>query len=190
LRRRAADFPQRSYLHADPARVRAWRERLAACGPGPKVGISWRGGTPTSRSGLRSLELARFAPFLAGVPAVWVSLQYSDCREELDGFARRHRVTVRHWQEAIDDYDETAALVSALDVVVSVCTAIVHLSGSLGQRALVMVPHAAEWRYGAAGETMPWYPSVRLFRQRARGDWDAVFEALGRELLTGAPAAV
>jgi tetratricopeptide (TPR) repeat protein len=190
FRREARAFPPHlGYLRADPARVQAWRERLAACGPAPKVGISWRGGTLTSRRSLRSLELARFAPLMAGVRAQWVSLQYSDCSEELAALARDHGIAVHHWQEAIDDYDETAALVSALDVVVSVCTAIVHLSGSLGQRALVMVPYAAEWRYGAAGETMPWYPSVRMLRQRAPGDWDAVFEALRRELLTGVPAA-
>jgi tetratricopeptide (TPR) repeat protein len=189
FRRQASDFPDHSgYLRADPARVRAWRERLAGCGPGPKIGLSWRGGTPASRRGLRSLELARLAPLMAAVQAEWVSLQYSDCREELATLARDHGIAVHHWQEAIDDYDETAALVSALDLVVSVCTAIVHLAGSLGRRALVMVPYAAEWRYGAAGEAMPWYPSVRLLRQRGPGDWDSVLEALRRELLTRALA--
>jgi tetratricopeptide (TPR) repeat protein len=189
LRRRVSDFPShRGYLRADPGRVRKWRERLAACGPAPKIGISWRGGTRTSRRGLRSLELARLAPLMASIHAEWISLQYTDTGEELAAFARDHGITVRHWQEAIDDYDETAALVSALDVVASVCTSIVHLTGSLGRRALVMVPHAAEWRYGAVGESMLWYPSVRLLRQPAPGDWDAVLAALRRELLTCASA--
>jgi len=188
-RRSAAGFPRHSgYLRADPARVRAWRERLAALGPAPRIGRSWRGGTAASRRGLRSLELGQLAPLLRAVPATWVSLQYTDCRAELDALRRDHGLAVHHWQAAIDDYDETAALVAALDAVVSVCTAIVHLAGALGQRALVMVPYAAEWRYGAAGETMPWYPSVRLLRQRAPGAWDAVVAGLGRELLTS-PAA-
>lgn len=185
-RRSAADFPRHSgYLHPDPARVRAWRERLAALGPAPRIGLSWRGGTATSRRGLRSLDLAQLAPLLRGVRATWVSLQYTDCRAELEALRRDHGLAVQHWQAAIDDYDETAALAAALDAVVSVCTAIVHLSGALGRRALVMVPYAAEWRYGAAGEAMPWYPSVRLLRQRAPGAWAELIGRVTNELVAG-----
>jgi ADP-heptose:LPS heptosyltransferase len=114
-----------------------------------------------------------------------VSLQYTDCRAELEALRRDHGLAVHHWQAAIDDYDETAALVAALDAVVSVCTAIVHLAGALGRRALVMVPYAAEWRYGATGETMPWYPSVRLLRQRAPGAWPELVERVTNELVAG-----
>src|SRR6185312_2277935 len=102
-------------------------------------------------------------------------------------FESRHRLKVHHWQEAIDDYDQTAALVSALDGVLTVCTAIVHLSGALGRPALVMVPFGADWRYGASGERMVWYPSVRLVRQRAwrarapSGD-EATYGAWGRAM--------
>jgi len=81
---------------------------------------------------------------------------------------------VHHWQDAIDDYDDTAALVTALDAVVTVCTAVAHLAGALGRPVLVMVPVAAEWRYGAAGEAMPWYPTVRLFRQARAAEWGDV----------------
>jgi tetratricopeptide (TPR) repeat protein len=187
FRRSAADFPRHAdFLRADPARVQEWRKRLAAYGAGPRIGVSWRGGTASSRRGLRSLELAQLAPVLADVPATWVSLQYTDCRAELAGLAQRHGVTIHHWQEAIDDYDETAALVAALDAVVTVCTALVHLSGGLGQRTLVLVPYAAEWRYGAAGEAMPWYPSVRLLRQRSPGGWADLLERVKDELVARA----
>jgi Flp pilus assembly protein TadD len=184
FRRSRADFPRHSgYLRPDSARVREWRARLAAEGADAKIGISWRGGTATSRRGLRSLDLEQLAPLLKGVPATWVSLQYTDCRAEIAAAERRHGLSVRHWQEAIDDYDETAALVAALDAVVSVCTAVVHLAGGLGRRALVLVPYAAEWRYGTAGEVMPWYPSVRLLRQAAPGAWTNVLERVKDELL-------
>jgi hypothetical protein len=89
---------------------------------------------------------------------------------------------IHHWQEAIDDYDETAALVCALDKVLTVCTAIVHLTGSLGRPALVMVPFGSDWRYGASGERMHWYPSVRLVRQRRMGDWRDVLEEVAASL--------
>ena len=98
----------------------------------------------------------------------------------------RHSIRIHHWQEAIDDYDQTAALVSALDGVLTVCTAIVHLSGALGQRALVMVPFGADWRYGGAGERMPWYASVRLLRQQRVGDWSEVLGEVSRRLAAGA----
>jgi hypothetical protein len=88
----------------------------------------------------------------------------------------RHGIEVHHWQEAIDDYDETAALVGALDLVVSVCTSVIHLAGALGKPAWVMVPLIPEWRYMSEGESMPWYPSVRLFRQRRYRQWNGVID--------------
>jgi hypothetical protein len=174
-RGRAEDFPAHSgYLAPDPVKVALYRQRLAALGPGPKVGLSWRGGTKTSRRDMRSIGLAGLTPLLEGLPAHWVSLQYTSCGDEIATFCERTGIPVHHWQDAIDDYDDTAALVTALDVVVTVCTAVVHLAGALGRPALVVVPIAAEWRYGAAGEAMPWYPTVRLFRQTRAGEWGDV----------------
>ena len=89
---------------------------------------------------------------------------------------------VQHWPEAIDDYDETAALVCALDLVISVCTSLVHLCGALGRPVWVLAPRSPEWRYGIAGEAMPWYPSVRIVRQREYGRWDPVVEEVARRL--------
>ncbi len=189
LRRSAADFrPHRGYLRADPERVAAWRERLASMGTGLKVGISWRGGTHVSRSPLRSIPLAQWQPIFDAAPAQFVSLQYGDCAGELEELSARQGRRIVHWPEAINDYDETAALVCALDVVVSVCTAVIHLGGALGQRVLIMAPHSPEWRYGFAGESMPWYPSVRIFRQPTAGDWQPVISAVAgilRELGAG-----
>jgi ADP-heptose:LPS heptosyltransferase len=74
----------------------------------------------------------------------------------------------------IDDFEELAGLAANLDAVVSVQTALVHLCGALGKTCLTLVPQTAEWRYGARGTTMPWYNSVRLFRQAEHGVWDSV----------------
>jgi ADP-heptose:LPS heptosyltransferase len=179
FRNRLEDFPRHSgYLVADPERVAAWRARLAELGSGPVIGVSWRGGSVTSRRDLRSMPLDLLAPVAREVGATLVSLQYTDCADELRQFHATHGVRVHHWQDAIDDYDQTAALVCALDAVVSVCTSIVHLTGALGRPGLVLVPFAAEWRYGDDGDTMPWYPSVRLFRQPRPLDWLPVVEAL------------
>jgi hypothetical protein len=99
---------------------------------------------------------------------------------EINDLRARHGIVVEHWQDAIDDYDETAALVCALDKVLTVCTAIVHLTGALGRPAVVMVPFASDWRYGAEGDQMLWYPSVRLVRQSVIGDWAGVLATAER----------
>ena len=177
------DFPRhQGFLRADAEKVRAWRERLAAMGPNPKVGISWKGGIHTTGQRRRTPTLDRLMPILRTANVDFVSLQYTECAEELAKLQREHGITVHHWQEAIDDYDQTAALVCALDLVVSVCTAIVHLTGALGKPAWVMAPFSPGWRYAMLPGGMPWYPSVRVDRQAVPGDWDPVVESVRARL--------
>ncbi|TMI09267.1 MAG: tetratricopeptide repeat protein [Betaproteobacteria bacterium] len=185
FRRRVEDFPQHGgYLAPDGRKVAAWKRRLDAIGPGPKVGLSWQGGVGHTGRARRSLTLEQLLPLLRLDGVHFVSLQYTDVDGEIRDLAARHGITVHHWQGAIDVYDETAALVCALDRVVTVCTALVHLTGALGRPAIVMVPFGSDWRYGAQGERMLWYPSVRLIRQGAIGDWPPVIESV-RRLLQG-----
>lgn len=189
FRRSAADFPAHGgYLKADPAAVETWRTRLAALGAGPKIGISWRGGTVHTRSRLRSVELGELLPVLRTRDARFVSVQYGDCREEVARLHAEHGIAIEHWPDALADYDQTAALVAALDLVLSVQTAVVHLAGALGRPAWVLVPAVPEWRYRVEGETMPWYPSVRLMRQSGAGGWQPAIERVARELRERFPA--
>jgi tetratricopeptide (TPR) repeat protein len=177
----ASQFPEQPFLRADPARVETWKSRLAALGPGRKIGLSWRGGVAATGKKRRSFMLEELAPILRLPGVHFVNLQYTDVRDEMNALHARHGVRIHHWQEAIDDYDQTAALVATLDGVLTVCTAIVHLSGGLGRPALVMVPFGADWRYGGAGERMMWYPSVRVIRQQKVGEWaDVLQEVSGR----------
>ena len=170
FRRSAADFPvHQGYLRAEPARVARWRERLQALGEGRKIGISWLGGVRRTRRALRSIPLDQWRPILSTPGARFISLQYTPgAREEAAALG------VEHWDEAIRDYEDTAALVASLDLVISVCTSAVHLAGALGRPVWVLAPHSPEWRYGASGETMPWYPSARVFRQGEGEDWAPV----------------
>jgi tetratricopeptide (TPR) repeat protein len=180
-------FPShRGYLAADERKVAAWKSRLDALGPGPKIGLSWQGGVGHTGKARRSLTLEQLAPLLRA-DACFVSLQYTDVQGQLTDLRTRHGIAVHHWQDAIDDYDETAALVCALDKVVTVCTAIVHLTGALGRPAVVMVPFASDWRYGAEGDGMLWYPSVRLVRQTATGKWSEVLETAERLIFGATP---
>jgi hypothetical protein len=184
FRQSADHFPAHAgYLRADPARLAAWRAKLDRLGPGLKVGISWRGGTYKTRSPLRSIDLRDWEAILSVPDVSFVSLQYtSDAEAEIAALEQSSGRRVVHWPEAIADYDETAALVGALDLTISVCTAVVHLAGALGRPVWVLAPYSPEWRYGRAGERMPWYPSARVFRQEHRGDWPQLVDAVGARL--------
>ena len=173
----SGEFPRHTgYLRADPARIEHWRLRLAGLSSGRWIGLSWRGGLPGTGYARRSIELEALRPLLQLPDARFVSLQYGDVGAEVASLERNHGIRVEHWPDLIESTDDTAALICALEMTVSVCTAVVHLAGALGRPACVMVPSVPEWRYGARGEAMSWYPSVRLFRQAAAGDWTPVLE--------------
>jgi tetratricopeptide (TPR) repeat protein len=182
LRRSRDAFPARPFLLADPDKVARWRAELERLGPGLKVGISWRGGSVRTRTVARSIALRDWSTILGMPGCRFVSLQYGEVADDLRDARDRCEVPVAHWPEAIADYDDTAALVCAVDVVITVCTALVHLSGALGQRAWVLVPALPEWRYGRTGKRMPWYDSVELFRQRDGAGWEEVIAQLRTEL--------
>ncbi|MCU0805292.1 MAG: tetratricopeptide repeat protein [Burkholderiales bacterium] len=184
LRNEWPDFPRHSgYLRADPDKVAGYRARLGALGTGPKIGLSWRGGTQLTRTSARSLPLADLLGAFARPGRRFVSLQYGKVDEELAA-ARASGNEVVHWPETIADYDETAALVSALDIVISVQTALIHLTGALGRPVWILVPAVPEWRYLREGERMPWYPSARIFRQSRLHEWSGVLDDIARALDT------
>jgi len=165
------------YLRADPALIEHYRARIAALGARTVIGLSWRGGTRRSRQGMRSIEPGSLMPVLHTPGAQCVNLQYGECEADLV-LLRELGGTVHHWPEALADYDHTAALVCALDLVVSVCTAVIHLGGAMGRPVWVMAPFSAEWRYGCSGPRMAWYPSVTVFRQPRPRDWASVIAAV------------
>ena len=164
-RRSAQAFPARdSYLKADPHRVQYWRERLTSAGPGKKVGIAWTGGLPGTLRAARSYPLQALSPLLEIAGATYVALEFLDCAAEVADFNRRRNAQLQWWPDAVKSLPETAALVSALDLVITVTTATAHLAGALGRPTWVLVPSVPTWRYMWQGERMPWYPSMRVLR--------------------------
>lgn len=177
-------FPRRAgYLEADAERVHHWRNRLQNLGSGPKIGISWCGGTPITQGAARSLTLEQLQPVLATEGSHFVSLQYGDCRTEVDSFVSTTGIPLHHWPEAIATCDENAALLTALDLVISVCTAVVPLGAALGRPVWVMAPFIADWRYGRQGATTIWFPSAHVYRQPQRGAWAPVIAEVAATLL-------
>lgn len=186
LRQAKSDFPSRAgYLRADPAQIAAWRERLAENGAGRRVGISWRGGTLRSRGPARSLGASDLAPLLCTPGVRWVSLQRDADAGELAALGRQCGAQIDAWPDALEDLDATAALIGAVDLTISIDNTVAQIAGGIGARAWVLVPVGVEWRYGTVGEDIAWYPGIRLFRQRHRGEWDSVLDAVCRELRTG-----
>ncbi len=166
-------FPGKAYLKADPERVAYWRQKLEATGPRPWIGVSWRGGLQATRRVLRSMSPGELAPMTSAVDATWISLQYGSVDEDLKTAADAG-VMLAHWNEAIADLDEFAALIESLDAVVTVCNTTVHYAGALGKKVLVLAPHIPEWRYGLNSTHMPWYPDARVLRQPSPNDWPGV----------------
>lgn len=182
FRRAREDFPDHDgFLQADPQRVVHWREQLGHLGSKPKIGVSWRGGTEQTRRVLRTMDVLALAPLMQACDADWVCLQYGDVGGDLER-ARAAGLTLHYWPEAIKDLDEFAALISALDQVVTVCNTTVHYAGALARPVWVMTPRVPEWRYGLRSTVLPWYPTSRLFRQTRDGDWSVPLEAVASQL--------
>jgi tetratricopeptide (TPR) repeat protein len=154
------EFPGTPYLKAEPMQIAG----------SPRIGIAWTGGLPNTGSAKRSLSLDALLPIFESVPATWVSLQYKDCAAEVAEFQRKHGIEILQPAEARSkDYSETASLVQGLDLVITVTTAAVHLSGALGKEAWVLVPKNPRWFYGINVDRTPWYKSVQYFRETK--DW-------------------
>lgn len=174
LRKNLSQFPQRhSFLVADTTAVDDWRRKLATLGDGLKVGISWRaGGKPRERE-KRTMRLVDWQPLLAMPGVRWVNLQYGLVDDELAEVERELGVVIHDLPggDPLTDLDQFAAKMQALDLVISVGNATVHLAGALGIDAWALLPHVPAWRWMASGEHSPWYPSLTLIRQTERGDW-------------------
>jgi ADP-heptose:LPS heptosyltransferase len=108
------------------------------------------------------------------------SLQMEGGAEELRRWPEAARV-IDHTEE-IGDFADTAALLMELDLIISVDTAVAHLAGALGRPVWTLLPFVPDWRWGLESEETPWYPTMRLFRQPALGDWEAVIQRVTREL--------
>ena len=174
------------YLRADPAQASAWARRLAAL-PRPRVGLVWAGRPTNAQDRLRSISLTRLAP-LAAVPGVsFVSLQKGEAA--MQAAAPPPGMVLHDIAPELHDFADTAAAITALDLVISVDTAVVHLAGALGQPVWVMNRRYTDWRWLLEREDSPWYPSLRLFRQPRHGDWDAVIGRVAGELQAFATAA-
>jgi len=177
-------FPGTAFLKADPDRVLQWKA-LFKTKKKPSIGIAWRGGILKTGSKYRQWTLQQLVPLLRSVDAHWVCLQYRPAGEEIAAFKKKYPdidlVEYPHGTLTAD-YDDTAAMVEALDHLVCMQSAVTHLAGALGKSVWVFVPQNSQWRYGGDGEDYIWSKSVRIIRQTKRGEWDIDIKRVGEEL--------
>jgi hypothetical protein len=168
-----------AYLRADATRVAKWAARLAPDSPGPRVGIVWAGSPEHQNDSKRSVHFATFAPLLS-VPGVrWVSLQRGTAQLQVAD------VAVYDAGSELDDFTETMGLLGALDLLITVDTAVAHLAGAMGRPVWILLPYAPDWRWLLGRDDTPWYPTARLFRQSAPGDWAPVLARVRAALVNG-----
>jgi tetratricopeptide (TPR) repeat protein len=166
------------YLGAEPDLVAAWRDRLGS--HGFRIGVAWQGNPASLAEHGRSYPLADLRP-LAERPGVrLISLQKYHGMEQLAdaGFA----IETPELDTGPDGFVDTAAVMQSLDLIVTSDTSVAHLAGAMGRPVWVALQHVPDWRWLLAGEDCRWYPTMRLFRQTRRGDWDAVFARMAEQL--------
>ncbi|HLG88517.1 MAG TPA: tetratricopeptide repeat protein [Alphaproteobacteria bacterium] len=167
------------YIDVAPALVASFRERVATKA-GLKVGLVWRGNPGNTHDRRRSIDATTIAQ-LCAVPGVsWFSLQLDARQDEIDAFARY--APIEDMSPLLIDWSRTAALLAALDLVVTVDTAVAHLAGALGRPVFVLLAHVAHWCWLRERPDSPWYPTAKLFRQPAWGDWVSPIEAVIHEI--------
>jgi len=170
------DFPKVSnYIKPDPEQVKAYKK------PGLRVGLSWAGGTKMTHVGLRSINPENLGPIL-NVPGIdWVSLQYTNNADvEVDRMRQLYGCSIEHDNDMNADLNKLFGCIAGLDMIVTVCTSVVHFAGAMNKKALVMTPIKSAWRY--AVRPMPWYPQHELIVQQTEGDWSDVLDTIGDRL--------
>jgi tetratricopeptide (TPR) repeat protein len=168
------------YLRVPESRLRQWRERLGAP-RSLRVGIAWAGSPAHKNDHNRSIGLTRLRALLSTPAVEFVSIQREPSEPEAAALSG-HR-DLLHVGEELRDFADTAAVISLMDLVVSVDTAVAHLAGALGTTVWVLLPFTPDFRWLLEREDSPWYPTARLFRQPRPGDWESVLGRV-REALT------
>ncbi len=167
------------YLTVPAAAVERWRGDEDA-EPLPRIGIAWKGSPDHPRDRVRSPGLEPFLPLFDLSEARFISLQRDGGRDDIERLGLGSRLDDP--ASAFVDFADAAAVIAELDHVIACDTAMAHLAGALGKPVSILLPHVAEWRWLEDRDDSPWYPTARLFRQSALGDWAGAVAALTAEL--------
>jgi hypothetical protein len=145
-----------------------------------RVGIAWAGDPTHKLDLMRSCTLSAFAPLAELEGVAFYSLQKGG-RAAKPGEAPA-RMKFFDFTEELTDFSDTAALMSSLDLIISVDTSIVHMAGALGRPVFTLLPYNPDWRWLLGRADSPWYPTMKLFRPSRPRDWETVFANVKAEL--------
>ena len=168
-----------SYMSALPELIDAWRTRVNTAS-GLKVGLVWRGNPLNTINPKKSVPIDKVAGLCALEGVAWFSIQLDADEGELASI--RAHALIDHCGPQLTDWAETAALISELDLVITVDTGVAHLAGALGKPVWILLSHIPDWRWMMERQDSPWYPSARLYRQSAPSDWAGVLDHVRRDL--------
>jgi hypothetical protein len=179
-------IPPPPAIEPDAGRAILWKARLDRQVPSGlrRIGVVWAGRATHRNDRNRSMPLSALNPLAAVRGIALVSLQKGEAAGQLVNY-QGHAPLIDAGAEIID-FEDTAAVIGALDLVVTVDTSVAHLAGGMGRPCWVMLPYAADWRWLQERSDSPWYPSITLFRQSAARRWDEVVEAI-TQALAGSP---
>jgi len=168
------------YLTVPQVRLSEWRTRL---GPrrGLRVGIAWSGNPKHRDDARRSIPFDLFSTLLTDRPGIEFHVLQTDMRAA-DRAALRAMPHVRSYAAHLHDFGDTGALVSLMDIVISVDTSVIHLAGALDRPSWLLLAHLADWRWLLERDDSPWYPSITVMRQPERGDWASVLSVVASRL--------
>lgn len=170
VRKQDADFPSGAYLKACPVRFAMWKSLFASKGK-PAIGLAWTGGQWKTGAKYRAATIEQLKPLLSSVDAHWVSLQYQDASADIVDTS----IVQYPWATLSKDYDDTAALVAALDLVISVPTSVVHLAAGLGVRTIAMQALKPCWKFAGG---LAFHPDVTLVENDG---WEKAIERVIEE---------
>ncbi|MCX7070837.1 MAG: TIGR03032 family protein [Gammaproteobacteria bacterium] len=151
-----------------------------------RVGLVWAGSPTHDNDAQRSCRLPDLLPLLRTPGIDFYSLQVGERSQDIA--ALPSEVTLTDLSPGLADYTDTALVLDELDLLISVDTSVAHLAGALNRPVWILLPQVPDWRWGLAGDTTPWYPSARLFRQTVRSDWHHVVAAVAAALAAAGTA--
>ena len=170
-----------AYLRADPEKVSEWAVLLGAKTK-PRIGVVWSSTSKFKGDAQRSMTFAQFQQALPPSEFQYICLQKEIKESDLLSFSERQDVAF--YGDQLHDFSDTAALVENLDLIISTCTSVPHLSGAMGKPTWVLLGHVPDWRWMLHRDDSPWYPSVKIYRQDASWQWDAVVDRVRQDLRT------
>jgi tetratricopeptide (TPR) repeat protein len=169
-----------AYLSADSELAAEKRAQHPGVGQLLRIGLAWAGNPKYKADRARSMRLETLLPLLRAAGVAWISLQKGEAAGQLADLPAD--VPIFDGSSGDSDLAETAALMAGLDLVITTDTCVAHLAGAMAKPVWILLPHLADWRWMQQRETTPWYPTARLFRQKAPGDWAEVLARVGSEL--------